>query len=266
MPLLENVPAAAAPWGVGERVRGDEGRGGDLTTRAAAVVPREAGCLLHERSEAWRGARAAETHQLHVVLGEVVSPVLPADGELAGHAGGSSGVDAARSKLTSRRGSIRFFSSQEVPADRPRRKHRHHANPSQPPASPWHAFLIAWKASEARRNRARRGAPSHTPSRASSSSNLASRLVVRRVVSAPLRPPRARVSPAWRRLRPFFLGASRVLAPRLVPSKATTRSARPPRRPCPRLAGASSFALVRTTTWSVLSWTSCVSSSTASLP
>lgn len=61
-------------------------------------------------SRAIRGVRsAAETHQLHVVLGEVVSPVLPADGELAGHAGGSSGVDDARSKLTSRRGSIRFF-------------------------------------------------------------------------------------------------------------------------------------------------------------
>ena len=39
-------------WGFGERVRGGEGRGGNLTTRAAAVVPREAGCRFHGRSEA----------------------------------------------------------------------------------------------------------------------------------------------------------------------------------------------------------------------
>ena len=158
MPLLENVPAAAAPWGVGERVRGDEGRGGDLTTRAAAVVPREAGCLLHERSEAWRGARAAETHQLHVVLGEVVSPVLPADGELAGHAGGSSGVDAARSKLTSRRGSIRFFSSQEVPADRPRRKQGCHAWQIRVSLPPVHGMHSSSRGKHRKREETARGA------------------------------------------------------------------------------------------------------------
>ena len=215
-------------------------------------------------SRAIRGVgSAAETHQLHVVLGEVVSPVLPADGELAGHAGGSSGVDAARSKLTSRRGSIRFFSSQEVPADRPRRKLRAKSES----ASESHACnILAWKASEARRNRARRGAPSHTPSRASSSSNLASRLVVPRVVSAPLRPPRAGRLPGLEASSAVFSRREPRAGAKTVPSKATTRSARPPRRPCPRLAGASSFALVRTTTWSALSWTSCVSSSTASLP
>ena len=174
-------------------------------------------------SRAIRGVgSAAETHQLHVVLGEVVSPVLPADGELAGHAGGSSGVDDARSKLTSRRGSIRFclFLSQVSrkrcpPTDRAGSCAR---NPSQPP-SPMHAISSRGKhrkREETARGAARRRIPPRARrprriSRVDSSSPASSR--------RPFAHPARGVSPAWRRLRPFFLGVSRVLAPRLSRQK-----------------------------------------------
>lgn len=215
-------------------------------------------------SRAIRGVgSAAETHQLHVVLGEVVSPVLPADGELAGHAGGSSGVDAARSKLTSRRGSIRFFSSQEVPADRPRRK----LLPQIRVSLPVHGACIPRVESigSAKKPRAARRAVAYPPARVVLVESRESTRRPPRRLGAPSPTPRARL-PGFEASSAVFSRREPRAGAKTVPSKATTRSARPPRRPCPRLAGASSFALVRTTTWSAPSWTSCASSSTASLP
>ena len=173
-------------------------------------------------SRAIRGVgSAAETHQLHVVLGEVVSPVLPADGELAGHAGGSSGVDDARSKLTSRRGSIRFclFLSQVSrkrcpPTDRAGSCAR---NPSQPP-SPMHAISSRGKHRK-REETARGAARRRIPPRA-----RRPRRISRVDSSSPRRlgapsPTRAGRLPGLEASSAVFLGVSRVLAPRLSRQK-----------------------------------------------
>ena len=207
--MLENVPAAAAPWGFGERVRGGEGRGGNLTTRAAAVVPREAGCRFHGRSEAW-GAPPRRTSFMSCSVrlfrrfshptGSLPDMLLVVRGER--RALEADVAKAALSAFSTRRPRPR----QVAPTDR---AHEMLFSKSESASSR--------KASEALRNRARRGAPSNTRARVVLVEFRVSTRRLSRRLGAPSSTPRARLPGFEASSAVFSRREPRAFAPRRLP-------------------------------------------------